>query len=297
MPSKITVATRSLQSCFGCHISVLELHEELFEALEAIDFVSWPLNDVKAIPDVDVAIVEGSVGNSNDEMVLRELRARSQVLIALGTCACFGGVPGLRNLHKAEDVLSTTFLEGVGTVDGHIPASNDLPHFLPHVQTVDQIVEVNYHLPGCPPLPSVIKDALSAISRGEQPVLPTRSLCAECAREQTELLVPQREFVTDTVRAPMELDQIDSKKCFLEQGVLCMGPATREGCKSRCLNGNLPCRGCMGPTPDALEQGAKIVNAMASLLPAGGLMFLEDIVGTGYRYSLPVSIVPYIVDN
>jgi len=108
-----------------------------------------------------------------------------------------------------------------------------------------------------------------------------------------ELYIQQRDFVTDGVKAVMELDTIDPEKCFLEQGIVCMGPVTREGCHSKCPSkANMPCRGCWGPTPGITEVGAKMVNSLASILPAGAMMFMDDIVGTGYRYSMAISEVP-----
>jgi F420-non-reducing hydrogenase small subunit len=183
-------------------------------------------------------------------------------------------------------------VEAPSVIDGKVPCSPDIPEYLENVQPIDAIVKVDYYIPGCPPLPSMIRDVLFALVKGEEPVLPQKSLCDECGREHKEMLTPKREFLTDAVTSIMELETIDPVKCFLEQGVLCMGPATREGCHARCMKGNMPCRGCMGPTPGALEQGAKIINSLASVLPAGGLMFMEDMLGTGYRYSLPVSIMP-----
>ena len=159
---------------------------------------------------------------------------------------------------------------------------------------IDQVVKVDYIIPGCPPLPSMIKDTVVALVEGREPTIPSRNLCEECPRYHKDMIVPKLEFLTDTVTPVCELEHIDPDRCFLEQGVACAGLATHEGCDARCIKGNMPCRGCMGPTPGALEQGAKLINALGSLLPAGALMLLDDIVGMSYRFSVPVSIYPHL---
>ncbi len=292
--AKVKVATTWLQGCSGCHISFLDMHEDLLGILNKIDIVYSPIVDVKTVPRANIGLVEGAVANQANIEHLIEFRKKCDFLITLGSCACFGGIGGLRNLFFLKDVLERGYIETESTVSGKIPKSDSIPKLLENVQPVDRIVKVDWHIPGCPPLPYMIKDALSALLAGKKPKEYTRNLCHECEREHKDMLVSKREFVTDDVYAPIELKKIDPDKCFIEQGILCMGPATREGCHTRCLKGNMPCRGCMGPTPDALEQGSKIIDALASILPAGGLMYLEDIVGTGYRYSVPISIFPYL---
>lgn len=295
--AKVTVATTTLQSCMGCHISLLDLDEQILDVLDLVEIKCTPIADVKRPPEVDVALVEGAVCNEGNEDVLKEYREKAKILVAFGTCACFGGIPGLRNLHHRADVLKRAYQDTESTVDGRMPDGDDIPRLLQNVKPLSDVVKVDHSIPGCPPSPETIKTVLVALVQGKEPELPSRNLCQECPREQKEMHIPQRGFVTEEVRAVCEMDRIDADGCFLEQGVLCMGPATREGCGSPCPNANVPCRGCMGPTPKTMEQGAKMINALASILPAGGLMFMEDIVGTGYRFSVPVSIYPEIASK
>ncbi|MEW6108787.1 MAG: F420-nonreducing hydrogenase [Nitrospirota bacterium] len=294
---KIKVATGILQGCFGCHIAILDLHEELLDILSSMEIVRSPINDVKDVPEVDVGLLDGSVSNMDNENVAKIFREKSEKIVAFGTCACLGGVPGLRNLFDLQSVLNRGYIETESTVDGKIPSSDEIPKLLPYVKALHQVIDVDYKLPGCPPTPQRIKEFFVSLLNGREPVLPKKNLCHECLRQHKEMYVPKREFITDSVHSITELEHIDETLCFLEQGVLCMGPATREGCDSRCIKGNTPCRGCMGPTDDAMEQGAKMINALATILPAGGLMFLEDVVGVGYRYSMPVSIIPHVMEG
>ena len=295
--AKVSVATTTLQSCMGCHISLLDLDEGLLDLLDIIDIKCTPIADVKRPPEVDVALVEGAVANEGNVEVLKEYREKAKTLVAFGTCACFGGIPGMRNLYHRTDVLDRAYKDTESTVDGRWPDGEDVPYLLQNVKPLSDVVEVDHMIPGCPPVPDMILSTLRALVEGREPEQPTRNLCEECPREHQDMLVPQRGFLTEEVHAICEVDRIDPKKCFLEQGIVCMGPATREGCGARCLKGNMPCRGCMGPTPNAMEQGAKMINAIASVLPAGGLMFMEDVVGTGYRFSVPVSIYPEIASK
>jgi len=267
MSGRVPVATTWLQSCSGCHIALLDLHEELLDLLGSIDIRYSPIVDVKEVPETDLGIVEGSVGNRDNTEMLLKFRERSKTLIAFGTCACFGGIPGLRNLFTREELLRRGYVETESTVDGIVPAGPELPALEQYVKPLNQLVPVEHYIPGCPPLPSTIKKNLVALLGGGKPEVKKRNLCEECDRTKKKLLVASRDFVTDSVVSPHELDNIDRSLCFLEQGVLCMGPATCEGC-AQVFAGNMPCRGCMGLRPRTRAGGEEHQRSVGH--PAGG---------------------------
>jgi F420-non-reducing hydrogenase small subunit len=283
--SKPTLATIALGGCEGCHVALLDAHEGLLGLLDVVDLVFSPFSGPDDFPaHVDVVMVEGAVTNDSDLRRLREAREAADTLVAIGSCAVLGGIGGLRNLSELSDVQATAF--------GAAQKSGLLPQLTENVHAVRDYVQVDIALSGCAPETHLIVEALSAAATGAAFTLPRRNLCDECHRTKHEMLEHSAEFVSDSVYGLMELETIDPDTCLLEQGVMCMGPMTREGCGAKCTAVNVPCRGCSGPSRLEFEQGGKAVDALAAVLPAGAIMFMEDLIGTGYRFSLPVSVFP-----
>jgi F420-non-reducing hydrogenase small subunit len=160
------------------------------------------------------------------------------------------------------------------------------------------VVDVDYYIPGCPPTPRLLRQAVSALLAGTLPprgavLAPDLALCSECPRRETK---PDDLSFVEFKRP--HLTEIDPSRCFLMLGIPCMGPATRAGCEGLCIAGNMPCTGCFGPLPRVKEQGAKILAALASSVSAEDerdvdaiLAGLPDPVGTFYRYGLPRSLL------
>lgn len=229
------------------------------------------------------------MANEHDEEVLREIRAKSKTLVAMGSCATLGGIGGLRNLFEVDDLLTQVYGDGgaaPGAKDGSVPRLED------RVRALSQVVDVDLVIPGCSPPTANIVGALKQALAGDLSAPPRRNLCHECGRTHDKMLHPSRDFVSDNVYALMELETIDPDVCFLEQGLVCMGPMTREGCGARCTQANVPCRGCTGPSRPDYEQGGKAIDMLGAVLPAGAMMFLDDLIGVGYRYSMGISVMP-----
>jgi len=173
-----------------------------------------------------------------------------------------------------------------------------LPGFYQTVRTLNQVVDVDYYVPGCPPTPRILSTALQTLLSGELPpkgavLAPDSALCEECPRKDSK---PENLSLAGFKRPHQVL--IDEEKCLLAQGLLCMGPATRSGCEAPCIQGNMPCTGCCGPTSRVKDQGAKILSSLASLVESKdeaeidvALATIPDPVGSFYRYSLPSSLL------
>jgi len=173
-----------------------------------------------------------------------------------------------------------------------------LPGFFETVRTLDQMVDVDYYLPGCPPTPKLLWEAVHALLGTELPpkgtvLAPDRALCEECPRKDSR---PDK-LVLKEFKRPTEVI-IEEDKCMLVQGVVCLGPATRSGCEALCPQGNMPCTGCFGPTSRVRDYGAKALSAISSIIDSNDegeiekiVQTVPDPVGTFYRYSLPASLL------
>ncbi len=301
-------------SCGGCEEAVVDLGPALLDVADAVDIVLWPVAldfkyaDLDRFGDGEIAasLINGAIRTDEQDEIARLLRAKSQLVIAFGSCATSGGVPGLANLTSRDEIFRTSYRSSP-TVDNptgpvpHEQAVTDgypapLPRFWDRVRALDQVVEVDYYLPGCPPTPELIKGALDAILSGNLPprgawLAPDRSLCDSCPRGPTR----DPDTRIEALHLPHEIET-DPERCLLEQGLPCCGPATRGGCGALCIAANMPCTGCFGPPPGVRDQGAKMLSAVASLLAARSRREAEEMAakildpaGTFYRYAVPRS--------
>jgi F420-non-reducing hydrogenase small subunit len=314
--SKLKLAIYWGAACGGCCVSVLDVHETLYDIVANADLVFWPIaldikyKDVESMQkgDIDLCLFNGAVRNSENEHMAKVLREKSKILVAYGSCAHLGGIPGLANLSKREDLLNRVYNESESTEnpDGVRPQTETkveegtltLPEFYADVRTLNQVVDVDYYIPGCPPTSQRLIEVFMAIVSGDE--LPpkgsvigagVKSLCEECEREKTD-----KKSVKKFKRSWEVVD--DGKTCFIEQGIICLGPTTREGCGARCIEGNAPCRGCYGPPPDVTDPGAKMMSAIATVIDANSEEEIQKIVegiidpaGTFYRTSVPNSFI------
>jgi len=269
--------------------------------------------DVENMPDkhIDVCFFNGGIRNSEQEHMAKLLREKSKILVAYGACAHLGGVPGLVNIADKKEIFEKAYITTFSTANPsktepktevHVKEGEvDIPEFYDTVKTLDQVVDVDYYVPGCPPAVERTLFAVDAIAKGELPpkgsvLAPLKSVCDECPRKKENKKITK--IYRTYEKAP------EPERCLLEQGIICMGPATRGGCSARCLNADMPCTGCGGPCPNAPEQGAAMISALASILgleeekekyteeDVEKLMSqVKDPIGTFYMYGLAASIL------
>jgi F420-non-reducing hydrogenase small subunit len=305
-------------SCGGCEIAVLNIHEKILEVDANFEVVFWPVamdakyKDVEAMEDGSILLTlfNGGMRNDENEHIAKLLRRKSQILVAFGSCASEGCVPGLANFSSIKDIVDTAF--STPTTDNpnnlrpltvydmpegtlHIPTMN------PILKTLDQVVDVDYYMPGCPPeshqIAAVI-DLVIQVLQGKAELPPKGStigagnstVCDECTRKRNVKTIKQFNRIQN-IHADPEL-------CLLEQGIPCNGPATRSGCNSRCPTAGAQCIGCYGPAEGVVDYGARLVAAFGSIIDSENPEEIEQILdglvdpaGQFYRFNLAGSLL------
>jgi F420-non-reducing hydrogenase small subunit len=300
---------------------VVDLAEDILGVVEAVDIVLWPVamdfkkRDIESMPDKSVVatLINGAIRTTEQEEMAHLLRQKSQVVIAYGACAQMGGIPALANQYSREQILRYVYEEAPTVANEEKtrpqPRSQNnghtlgLPGFHQVVRALDQVIDVDYYIPGCPPTPKITQAAIGALLEGKLPpkgtvLAPDVALCEQCARGATK---PADLSFSEFKRPHQKL--LEPDKCMLAQGIVCMGPATRAGCEAVCPGGNMPCTGCFGPTSRVRDQGAKMLSAISACVAPKEeaeinqvLAGIPDPVGTFYRYGLAGSMLRRKVD-
>ncbi len=310
---KLKLALYWSASCGGCEIAVLDVNEKILDVAQLADIVLWPValdfkyHHIEAAADksIDVCLFNGAVRNSEQEEIAKLLRAKSKVMVAFGSCACFGGIPALGNFTNRDEIFHRAYVEAPSN-DNHdttLPQTKsqvaegvlELPEFYDTVLTLADVVAVDYFMPGCPPPVDLILKVVDALATNSLPpagsvIASDKTLCEECERKKEEKKITH-------IYRPHQIIP-DPEKCLLEQGIICLGPATRGGCGHRCILANMPCRGCFGPPEGVYDQGAKMLGALASIWDVKdeaeiGRMVAEvvDPAGTFYRFGMSGSML------
>ncbi len=299
-------------SCGGCEIAVLALNEKILDVAAAFDIVLWPVavdakvRDIERMPDgsIDVCLFNGGIRTSEQEYMALLLRKKAKVLVAFGSCAHEGCIPGLANMSDRRQIFDTVYRQSSSTEnpEGVEPRQQTqvpegtlhLPLFYDTLRTLDQTVPVAYYLPGCPPEADRIWDAVTAIVQYKLPppgsvIGAETTVCQECKRTRNEKKIKKFHRTWEIVP--------DEETCLLEQGLLCCGIATRAGCGALCPQVNSPCLGCYGPNKGVEDFGARMMAALSSMIDSNEPEEIDriirdgipDPVGSFYRFSLAAS--------
>ena len=306
-------------SCGGCDISILDIEEKILAVADFFDPIFWPCamdtkyDDIRRMEDksITLTLFNGAIRSDENYEMAQLMRAKSVVLCAFGSCASEGCIPGLANLITKDAMMDYVYKQSPSLEKGStvvpqpivtVPEGElHIPFLWNTVRTLPQVVDVDYLIPGCPPqsnqIAAVIEAVIDILKNGK-PLPPKgtvlgatdKTCCDECPREKNVKKI--KKFYR-----PHEI-RIDPNVCLLEQGVVCLGPATRAGCGAKCVTAGVACRGCYGLPVNVRDQGAKMASALASVIDSTDpeeidqiIETIADPVGTFYRFSLPASMI------
>lgn len=227
------VVVIGLASDFGCQVQMTNMEDHLLEVLGTIDLSYWQLASSGHMPsEFDVAIVEGAVTTVEHVELLKSVRHQASVVIAIGACAVTGGIPGLASSGRLEDHVNAVY-----GADSRVVARGRVEPL-----AVGSVIDVDYHVPGCPIQPHEFVAALQRALMGLADRPPREPMCAAC--------------------------KMAENSCFFDRGVVCLGLVTRTGCGAKCVTLGLPCAGCRGIAEDANLAAAERLLVERGMEPA-----------------------------
>ncbi|MHA1274151.1 MAG: hypothetical protein ACTSQJ_06455 [Promethearchaeota archaeon] len=227
----VKVAFMQCSDCWGCHQSLLNAHLGLLPVLPALDIVYWPAvvdfkhDSLKNRPDGDILVgfVEGSLRTNEDVENAKLMRAKCQLIIAFGSCSCYGNVTGLANQWDIQDCINRKFVEAESiTNDSPKEPTVNVPGFASKVLPLDEVIKVDAYIAGCPPKPEAIISAVQFLLGQKPQPMNELAFCNDCS--------------------------LKNEGCLLDKGLLCFGPITSIGCSLKCTSKGNPCVGCLGPS-------------------------------------------------
>ncbi|MFO8051903.1 MAG: NADH:ubiquinone oxidoreductase [Thermoplasmatota archaeon] len=222
---KPKVAFFDFASCEGCQLQVVNLEEKILDLIDVVEVVSFREAMKEHSDDYDIAFIEGSIMRPMDEERLKRIRENAKILVALGACACIGGVNRLRNEWPVDEVKKEVY--GEADIDDNV-----LFDAFP-TKAVDEVVNVDFYIPGCPINKNEFAKVVSQLAIGRTPKLPNYPVCVECKKNENI--------------------------CVFELGKFCLGPVTRAGCDAICPNFQDGCEGCRGFLDDPRMDAEKDV--------------------------------------
>ena len=173
--AKPKIATTAMCSCFGCHMSILDIDERILDLVELVDFDKSPVDDIKNFTGrCAVGLIEGSCSNDENVHVLQDFRKNCDILISVGDCAINGGIPAMRNGIPLEECFNEAYRNGptVYNPDNILPNDKEIPLLLNRVFPCHEVVKIDYHMPGCPPSADTIWETLVALLNNKPLDLP-----------------------------------------------------------------------------------------------------------------------------
>lgn len=220
MPARVVVI--GLASDFGCQVQMTNMEDDLLDVVGSIDLSYWQLASSGHMPaDYDVAVIEGAVTTEEHVSLLERVRTTASAVIVIGACAGTGGIPGMAGSGDLERRVGCVYGE-----DGSIVACGRLTPM-----PVESVIDVDYHVPGCPIRPQEFVATLQRALMGLSDRPPREPMCASC--------------------------KIAENVCFYERGRVCLGLVTRAGCGAQCVTLGRPCTGCRGVADDASIEAAE----------------------------------------